>query len=128
MADNRYFVFSEVPEGVPHDDFNAWYDEHLPEILAIPGFVAAQRYELRPVDPDADDLKRIQYFALFELEGDPADAMAAMEAMNLSTVDSYVAVKDDPDDAGPALPDWWGKVRFASFTAEPVGEQHVARS
>jgi hypothetical protein len=128
MRDNRYTVFSEVPEGVPHDEFNAWYDEHLPEILAIPGFVAAQRFELRPVDPDAEAEKHYRYFALFELDTDPAEAMAAMEAMNLSTVDSYVDAKDDPNDAGPALPSWWGKVRFASFTAEPVGEPHEARS
>lgn len=119
---NQYIVFSQVPDGVPLDEFNAWYDEHLPEILSIPGFVSAQRYEMTPAVRDERGHVNYGFAALFELDSDPADAMREMAERNLSTVDSYVDFKDDPDDAGPALPSWWGQVKFVSWTAVPVGE------
>ncbi|TDC88539.1 DUF4286 family protein [Actinomadura sp. 7K507] len=45
-------------------EFNRWYDEvHLPEVLAIEGFVTARRYT--PAE-DEDP-----YITQYELEGDP---------------------------------------------------------
>ena len=39
-------VFSRRPDGVSEEDWNTWYDAHLHEILAIPGFVSAQRFAI----------------------------------------------------------------------------------
>jgi hypothetical protein len=42
-------------------DFNQWYDnEHVPELVALPGFVSAQRYRLLS--------DSCTYLALYELE------------------------------------------------------------
>lgn len=128
MASNRYIVFSALPEGASPEDFNAWYDAHLPEILSIPGFVAVQRYELEPAVADERISDSYRYIALFEIEGDPDVAMDEMAKRNLSTTDSYVTLKEDEADTGPALPQWWASARFASWTAVPVGPRVVTPS
>jgi hypothetical protein len=51
------------------DEFNQWYDErHLPDVLAIDGFVAAQRFRLADTDPPQQYGHR--YLALYEVETD----------------------------------------------------------
>jgi len=58
------------------DEFNRWYDEiHLPEVLAVPGFVAGQRFALtglRAVD-------RPRYLSVYEIETD--DLTATLNAL-----------------------------------------------
>ena len=43
MTDHELVVLSRPPEDVSDDTYNDWYDTHVREILALPGFVAAQR-------------------------------------------------------------------------------------
>lgn len=51
-------------------EYNTWYDEiHLPDLLALDGFVSARR--LRPVGEDGP------YVALYEIEGDDLQAIVA---------------------------------------------------
>ena len=39
-----YFVFADAVEG-QETEFNRWYDhQHAPDVVAVPGFVTAQRY------------------------------------------------------------------------------------
>ena len=38
MSRYVHLVFSDPPAGVSDDEFNVWYDEHVQEILAVPGF------------------------------------------------------------------------------------------
>jgi len=46
------------------EEFNAWYDtEHLPERLAISGFISARRWVARNLEPGAG-----KYLATYELE------------------------------------------------------------
>ena len=46
------------------EEFNAWYDtEHLPERLAIPGFLSARRWVARDLEPGKG-----KYFATYELK------------------------------------------------------------
>ena len=46
-------------------EFNDWYDRtHLPELLAVPGFVSARRY--RRVGDDGAP----EYLAVYEIEAD----------------------------------------------------------
>ena len=41
------------PEEGYADELNAWYDEeHLPERLSCPGFLAARRFELLESSPE----------------------------------------------------------------------------
>ncbi|MFJ9176088.1 aldehyde dehydrogenase family protein [Streptomyces sp. NPDC102360] len=55
------------------DAFNRWYDEvHLPEMVALDGFVSAVRYA--PREPGG------AYIAHYEIEGDPQQAMKNVTA------------------------------------------------
>ena len=61
-------VMMEVDEA---DDavFNKWYnEEHLPERMAIPGYISARRFMLDPEDGQANGVLR--YLCIWELEND----------------------------------------------------------
>ncbi|MGZ4694587.1 MAG: hypothetical protein ACXWA3_13265 [Acidimicrobiales bacterium] len=74
MADRTIqLVFSNPAEG-RDADFDEWYNQvHLPEILATPGMVSAQRYDLYEAEiyraqgatPPAH-----RYLTIYEMEGD----------------------------------------------------------
>ena len=54
-----FLVYADVPADM-EDDFNRWYnEEHIPELLAIPGFLSAARYEAVQGGP--------RYLAAYEL-------------------------------------------------------------
>jgi hypothetical protein len=122
MAGNLQIVFSRFPDGVSEDEFNEWYEAHLPEILSIPGFVSAQRYRLDPVVVDDDVPVRYRFMALYEIEGDPDQLLLEMRKLSLGTRDSYADLKA-VDDSGPALPSWWDEVRFASWNCIAMGDR-----
>ena len=65
MADKKgkgiFLVFADVPADM-EDDFNRWYnEEHIAELLAIPGVLDAARYEAVQGGP--------RYLAAYELAG-----------------------------------------------------------
>jgi len=119
-------VFSSPPEGVSDEDFNAWYDEHLHELLTVPGFVAAQRYRLSPWNADPDAPSEFRYLAVFELEGDLETIMAEMERMRMSRPDLYIELKKT-DTTPPPIPEWWSRIQWASWHCEPIGERTVEK-
>jgi hypothetical protein len=56
LSENIFIALTNPIAG-QDDAFNAWYDtEHVPEVLAIPGVVSAQRYDVVELpsteDPD----------------------------------------------------------------------------
>lgn len=85
----RYVVLSNPTAG-NDEAFDAWYDdEHIPDVLAVPGFVAAQRFRL--ADETAGKPSPWRYLALYEIAPEGADASlaelkarAASGAMKLS--------------------------------------------
>ena len=46
MARYVHLVFSDPPPGVSDDEYDAWYDEHVKEILSVDGWVSATRYRV----------------------------------------------------------------------------------
>lgn len=55
------------------DDFNDWYDNtHVPEVLAVPGFVSARRYKAHRADAAGP-----AYLAIYELDADDLTAPLA---------------------------------------------------
>jgi hypothetical protein len=82
-------VFANIPAHL-EDDFNAWYDkQHIPERLALPGFLGAARYQAIPFPgfPTGRAAETLEgnpkYLALYELE----DA-SALESL------AYLALRD----------------------------------
>ncbi|MFC0529945.1 hypothetical protein [Phytohabitans kaempferiae] len=71
------------------DEYNKWYDsEHVPEMLAVPGFVSAQRYV-------AHGTPEFRYLTIYEIEGPVTEALTALSAAKLSvsaSLDQRVSV------------------------------------
>ena len=76
MAKYQLVVLTNAAKG-RDEEFNKWYDEqHVGDVLAIPGFSACQRYRLTP----ASGQTAWSYLALYDVEtDDPAKMMAAMQ-------------------------------------------------
>lgn len=79
MTKYTMIVLTNAKEG-QDDAFNDWYtNQHLSDILAIPGFTAAQRFKLcdKPGVPPA----RYRYGATYQMESDdPAAVITDMFA------------------------------------------------
>ena len=69
------FVESAPVSAEREGEFNDWYDTiHIPEILSIPGFLGARRFELRDSETVPADPSKRRYVAVYELEADDLDA------------------------------------------------------
>ena len=79
MANRTVQLVFSNPVAGKDDEFNDWYDNvHVPEILAIPGVLSAQRYALceTKILRDAGRTAAHQYLCIYEMEGD-VDAIMA---------------------------------------------------
>jgi hypothetical protein len=115
-------VFSDAGHaGRPVSDeaLDDWYEQHLGEILSIPGFTSAQRYRLTTVARPEGGAIPGRRLCIYTTTKPPAELRAEMERMNLLSADSYSRLKDT-DSTGPALPEWWDTVRFASWNLIPA--------
>ena len=73
MAAYVYTVFSEPVPG-QEAEYNRWYEQqHLDDVLRVPGFVSARRYQLSgdPADAPAG------YLATYDIDTDDLDATLA---------------------------------------------------
>jgi hypothetical protein len=116
-------VFSDAGHAgrpVSDESLDGWYDQHLDEILSIPGFTSAQRYRLTVVTRPEGGAIPGRRLCIYTTTKPPDELRAEMERMNLLSADSYSRLKDT-DSTGPALPDWWDTVRFASWNLIPAG-------
>ena len=123
-----HLVFSEPPAHVSEADYNAWYDAHVQEILAVDGWEAATRYVVSSV-VGADDVPAYRYLSLYELSCSPELAVANLEVANMGSADRYVD-KKDIDQGELPLPAWFTDIRFGSWNCSIVGERitpHGAR-
>jgi hypothetical protein len=71
---SRYFfvVLTNPVEG-REDEYNDWYDNtHLDDVLALEGFVSAQRFRFVPKEPTQTVPHR--YLAIYEIETDDLEA------------------------------------------------------
>lgn len=70
-------------------EYNTWYDEiHIPELVALDGFVSARR--LRPVDGDGP------YVALYEIEADDLQSVLQNMLNNARNLHMSDALQLDP--------------------------------
>ena len=85
-------VYSRCPDGVSAEDWNTWYDAHLHEILAIPGFVSAQRFAIDQL-VGAGEGPGWTHIALYEVEGGFEQLAAEMIRMSLGSAEAYIELK-----------------------------------
>jgi hypothetical protein len=82
VGDHLMLFFSNPVAG-QDDAFNEWYDSrHVADLLAVPGIVSGQRYDLAPMTvPDNHGLQAElpapahRYLAVYELDRDPDDVI-----------------------------------------------------
>lgn len=68
-------VFSNPTQGREHD-YNKWYDnQHLPDLLRIPGVVSARRLVASDTQFAKDDKLPGKYLALYEIEAEDLAAV-----------------------------------------------------
>jgi hypothetical protein len=61
------------------EELARWYDErHIPDLLAVPGFVSAERHVVRPVKP-LEGMPQWDFMLIYEISGD--DPFAVLQTM-----------------------------------------------
>ncbi len=91
MANAILCVESNPSSPEREDEYNRWYNEvHLGEVVALPGFVSARRFE--PVDADGP------YVAIYEIESDDPQAVVASlgEAVGAGKLQMSDSLQLDP--------------------------------
>ena len=94
MARHQLYVLSNPVEG-REEEYNTWYtDQHLPDVLRAPGFVAAQRFKITERVAGTADYS---YLAVYEMEAaDPHDAVVQLLA-RAGTADMVMSEALDPE-------------------------------
>jgi hypothetical protein len=81
MAEYRFVVFTNPAEG-KEAEFNRWYDEqHVPDVLRVPGFVAAQRFAASRVRGELTH----GFLTIYEIRTDDVEATFADVARRVGT-------------------------------------------
>lgn len=78
-TENILLVLSKPLPG-REEEYDHWYsDIHLVEVLERPGFISARRFRLEGgIDVEGFGRPEQTYLALYEIEGDPAEAYASI--------------------------------------------------
>jgi hypothetical protein len=78
--DNHLFVVLTNPTAGMEEEYNRWYnDQHVPDVVAIDGFVGVQRFKLSP--PPGAPAPYWGYVAFYEIDRDKvAEAFKGLEA------------------------------------------------
>ena len=104
---NRYIMldFVEPVAGVSDADFEAMLFRHVSEVLALPGWMAAQRFHLATPPPGGAPprLKFTKYLVIWETEG--SNAQGLQDAVTAATKAGQV--KALAVDSTTAQSSWW---------------------
>lgn len=77
MAKRYTYVFFVNAVAGKDDAFNTWYtDQHVPDVLKVPGFVCANRYKLTDVGTMGPEPQH-RYLTIYEVETDNPEAVLA---------------------------------------------------
>lgn len=86
MASYKFVVFTNAKPG-QDEAFDRWYEgQHFPDVLRVPGFVAAQRFMLSD-EQRSEDARAWKYMALYDIETDDIAAVLAELDRRLGTDD-----------------------------------------
>ena len=107
MADHELVVLSRPPDGVSDDEYNAWYDVHVREVLRLPGFVAAERLTLQFGSATSDPPERFTFLTRYEIDGSFEDAWRELRA----------AV----DGGRMTFAEWFSRVESQGWRGTPIG-------
>ncbi len=110
MPRGIHVVYSVPPAGVSDEEWSAFYETHIDEILETPGFVEARRYRLEPAVPNRPPVE-YRHAAVYVLDRPSAGPLAELGRRR---------------QAGERnIPDWFGEIRFASFDGRPLEDDEL---
>lgn len=120
VAKNVLVVLSN-PIADEDDAFNKWYDNTgIPQVLDVPGVVAAQRYAISEVNvPDDQELPAVlpppthRYMVIYELDREPDQVMQEFLARSMAGKFTLGETLD------------LGTISLTGWT--PVGERRLAK-
>jgi hypothetical protein len=108
----RFMVFSNPVQG-REQEYEEWYDnQHFRDLLAIPGFVAVQRFRLTEAQARPGEHPH-QYLVVWEIETD--DLAAVFEMIHERRADGRIVQSGAYD-----------RTTSATHTWEPVTERVLA--
>jgi hypothetical protein len=91
MAKYTFVVLSNSTTPAEEAEYNEWYNKiHIPDVLNVPGFVAAQRFKLAETQ-FADGKPAHRYLALYELETDDLKSAFNELQKRIGTADMYMS-------------------------------------
>ena len=74
---NKMMVLAKAAEGRV-EELAKWYDEqHLNDLLAVPGFISAERHSVFPVKLPGG-VPTWDFMLIYEIEGDPMTVLRSM--------------------------------------------------
>ncbi|MEV6062913.1 hypothetical protein [Nocardia asteroides] len=100
MTRYQYVVLTNPVEG-REDEFNEWYtNTHVHDVLRIPGFLSAQRFELSGDGQRAPEPHPWKYFALYEIETDDLTSVLDELTRRYDTADMVMSKALAPERLG----------------------------
>lgn len=94
MAHYKLVVFSDPIEG-REQEYNDWYNkQHLQDVVAVPGFVAAQRFRLKEL---TGGTFRHRYLAIYDIEAE--DSKKVMEELQSRAGTARMVISEALDSA-----------------------------
>jgi hypothetical protein len=100
MTGNVHLVFSNPPNSVGDEQYNEWYNYHLTEILAVPGFRTARRYGVT-THLGTRAPAGYRFLSLYEIDVDAEQIRRNLSGRSASRM---------------RLPTWFSGIQFASWT------------
>jgi hypothetical protein len=98
MAKYTFVVLSNPTTPGQEAEYNEWYNKiHIPDVLNVPGFVAAQRFTLADAQL-GDGPHAHRYLALYEIETD--DAKGALKDLQKRVGTADMVMSDGIDMKG----------------------------
>jgi hypothetical protein len=70
MPTTKMFVLSSPPDGVSAEEFQAWYDVHVREVLALDGFRGVERHEVEFLSSSSGEPLPYSCLVAYEIEGE----------------------------------------------------------
>jgi hypothetical protein len=90
-------VFSTAPEGVDVADYDDWYEQHIRDVVSVPGFLRARRFTVHQ-RPGRRPPSEYSFLTIYETDPDPGSIREHLQIAR-------------PD----WRPDWWGRLDFSSW-------------
>ena len=114
MPKYTFVVLTNPVAGKEHE-YNKWYNgQHIPDVLNVPGFVAAQRFKLTDAQMGGEASRTYKYLALYEIETD--DLAGALKQLRDRGASGEIVPSDAID-----------MKNVGAYVFQPVAEKVMAK-